>query len=273
MNAILIRVATFLGVLLVALFAFAQFMRRTGMFFPAPYPQGDWRTMSLPVKPVDQTFITPDGVTLHAWLFRTTSGDAPLLVWFHGNGGNLTDRAEVASELARRGISTFVFDWRGYGRSGGSPTESKLYIDALAAYDFATTHLAAKPESIVLYGESLGGPYAAYTASKRRARCVIIENSLPSLRELGNALYPIPIGWFAPFAMTTTRWLNEANIPVLVMHGKRDQVIPFRLGRKLYDDLRVPKELLVSERAGHEEIPSTEGSRYYDAVVRFASRR
>jgi len=273
MNAILIRIATFLGVLLVALFAVAQFMRRTGMFFPSPYPQGDWRTTSLPIKPVDQSFTTPDGVTLHAWLFRATSADAPLLIWFHGNGGNLTDRAEVASELARRGISTFVFDWRGYGRSGGSPTESKLYIDALAAYDFATSHLGAKAESIVLYGESLGGPYAAYTASKRKARCVIIENSLPSLLALGNALYPIPLGWFAPFAMTTTRWLNEANIPVLVMHGKRDTVIPFRLGQQLYDDLRVPKELFVSERAGHEEIPVVEGARYYDAVVRFASRR
>jgi fermentation-respiration switch protein FrsA (DUF1100 family) len=72
--------------------------------------------------------------------------------------------------------------------------------------------------------------------------------------------------------MTTTRWLNEARIPMLVMHGRRDNVIPFKLGRRLYDDLKGPKEMFVSERAGHGEIAFTEGPRYYDAVVRFVSR-
>src|SRR5207253_7508532 len=157
---------------------------------------------------------------------------------------------------------------RGYGKSEGTPSESKLYRDALAAYDFAAREL--HPSAIVLYGESLGGPYAAYVAARRHVQGVIVENSLPSLRELGNALYrPLPLGWFAPFAMTTTKWLNQANVPVLVMHGKRDAVIPFALGRRLYDGLRVPwKELLVSEEAGHGEIPFRD-PRYYDEVVRF----
>jgi len=266
------RIAVFFAVLVIALFAFAQFMRRTGMFFPDAYPLGDWRTESLVVQPIDQTFVTPDGEKLHGWLFRAASPTAPQLIWFHGNGGNITDRAQIAAELARRGVSVFVFDWRGYGRSDGHPSEDKLYVDALAAYDFATSQLHAPSASIVLYGESLGGPYAAFTASKRKARCVIIENSLPSLRALGNAIYPLPLGWFAPFAMTTTKWLNEAHVPVLVMHGKRDAVIPFRLGKQLFDEVRGPKEFFVSERAGHGEIAYTEGPRYYDAVVRFAGR-
>src|SRR5437763_1551027 len=83
--------------------------------------------------------------------------------------------------------------------------------------------LALFGTAIVLYGESLGGPYAAYAASKRPVRCVVIETSFPSLAALGNVLYaPLPLGVFAPFAMTTTRWLNAANVPVLVMHGRRD---------------------------------------------------
>lgn len=262
------RVVIFLAVLSLALYAFAQFVRRTGMFFPSPAPPGGYDVTRYSIRPIDEWLTTPDGVRLHAWLFRAADPGAPLLIWFHGNGGNLENRGEIAHELAQRGISTFVFDWRGYGRSSGSPSEEKLYIDALAAYDFASRGI--DPKRIALYGESLGGPYAAYTASHRRARCVIIENSLPSMRALGNALYhPLPLGWFAPLAMRTTTWLNDANVPVLVMHGKRDRVIPFALGRELYDGLTVPKRFFVSETAGHSEIPSIEGARYYEAVHEF----
>jgi len=251
-------------IVLVLLFLFAQYVRRTGMFFPERYPLGDWDTSSLAVKPQDIYFKTSEGVRLHGWLFRAADPKGPLAVWFHGNGGNITDRAPAAVGLAQRGLSVFVFDWRGYGRSEGSPSESKLYLDALAAYD------TIGRADAVLYGDSLGGPYAAYVATKRKACCVVIENSFPSLAALGNELYrPLPLGWTAPRALATTRWLNEAGLPVLVMHSRADDVIPFRLGQQLYDDLRVPKELLISETAGHGGIPSTEGTRYYDAVTAF----
>ena len=88
---------------------------------------------------------------------------------------------------------------------------------------------------------------------------------------MGNALYP-PLGWFAPFALTTTKWLNEAGSPVLVMHGKRDETIPYSLGQELYDGLHVEKEMLVSETSGHCGIPATEPARYYPAVVSFVNR-
>jgi fermentation-respiration switch protein FrsA (DUF1100 family) len=262
MPAFLMRILIFLALALVALYAFAQFVRRTSMFFPDKYPRGDWNTAAL-----DETFTTDDGVRLHGWLFRAADPRAPLLVWMHGNGGNITERAPMAVELARRGISVLLFDWRGYGKSGGTPSEDGLYRDALAAVDFARTHAGG---DLALYGESLGGPYAAYAATQRRVRCIIIENSFPSLTALGNALYrPIPLGWFAPRAMTTLRWLNAANVPVLVLHGRRDQVIPFPLGQQLFDSLTTPKEMLISDTAGHCEMPFVEKERYYDAVVRF----
>lgn len=266
-RSIVMRVLLFLAILFVVLFLFAQFLRRTGMFYPERHPAGMWDTSRFAIQPEEHTFTTSDGVKLHAWLFR---GGAPLLIWHHGNGGNITHRAEIAIELARRGISVFLFDWRGYGRSEGTPSEGKLYLDSLAAYDYARR---LTPGDIILYGESLGGPYAAYVAARRKARCVIIENSFPSLRAVGNILYkPLPLGWFAPRAMATQRWLNEAGAPVLVMHGRRDAVIPFALGQELYDGLRVPKEMLVSERAGHCEIAFVEAERYYAAVTRFATK-
>ena len=239
------------------------------MFVPARFPEGAWDTRALPVQPAEIAFAADDGVQLHGWLFRATAGQAPLIIWFHGNAGNITDRAPMSAEFARRGVSTFVFDWRGYGKSGGHPTESGLFRDALAAYDYAAAHIGG---DIVAYGESLGGPYAAYVAAHRKVRCVIIENSFPSLRAIGNELYkPLPLGWFAPFSLRTEQWLNAAGVAVLVLHGKRDTVIPFALGKSLYDGLRVPKEMIVSESGGHCEMATNEPQRYYDNVVRFAT--
>lgn len=262
----LTRIVVFLAVLLLAIVLFAQFLRRTGMFFPDRYPTGRWEHGG-----EDHWFTASDGVRLHAWWFRATDPQAPVLIWFHGNAGNLTDRADMAEQLAQRGVSVFVFDYRGFGRSEGSTSESGAYRDSIAAFEYVRGKGGSR---IVLYGESIGGPYAAYVAKERKEhiRAVILENSFPSLKDLGNALYrPLPLGWTAPFAMRTTDWLNEAGAPVLVMHGTRDAVIPYALGKDLYDDLTVPKELFTSH-AGHCEIPLFEAARYYETVTRFASR-
>ena len=257
------------AIVLIALYAYATMVRRASMFYPEKFPTGMWEAAAQ-LHPRDVTFQAHGGVRLHGWLFESGGAKAPLIIWCHGNAGNITERSQVAQELRRRGIDVLLFDWRGYGKSEGSPTESSLYRDAEAAYEFATNDLHRTADQIVLYGESLGGPYAAWLAMRRKSRCVVIENSFPSLRDLGNAIYaPVPLGYFAPCSMTTTRWLNKAGVPVLVMHGRRDQVIPFALGMKLYDDLHVPKKLLVSENANHSEIAAMEGERYYDAVTSF----
>lgn len=264
----LLRILIFLLVLTVAIFAFAHYLRRTGMFFPDRHPVGRWDVDRWMIEPSEHYFTAADGVKLHAWLFPADDAGAPVMIWFHGNAGNITDRAEMAVELAKRDVSVFLFDYRGFGRSEARASESKIFLDSVAAYDYVRS-LGQQP--IVLYGESIGGPYAAYVAKERPdVRAVILENSFPSLRDLGNALYaPLPLGWTAPFALTTTRWLNEAGVPVLVMHGTRDAIIPYALGKKIYDGLRVPKELLTSH-AGHSEIPLFEADRYYEAVARFA---
>ena len=260
------RALVFVLVLLIAILLFAQYLRRTGMFFPDRYPTGRWEHGG-----EDHYFETSDGVRLHAWWFRAADPNAPVMIWFHGNAGNLTDRADMAEQLAKRGVSVFVFDYRGFGRSEGHVSESGAYKDSIAAYEYVKSKGATR---IALYGESIGGPYAAYVAKERKGhiRAVILENTFPSLRDVGNAVYrPLPLGWAAPFAMRTTAWLNEAGVPVLVMHGQRDDVIPYALGKKLYDGLKVPKEMLTSH-AGHCEIPLFEPARYYEAVTRFASR-
>src|SRR3954452_22628335 len=163
------RVLIFFAVLFVAIIAFAQVVRRTSMFFPDRYPAGNWQLAGAE----DEWFTTADGVKLHGWLFRAADPAAPLLVFFHGNAGNITMRGPIGAELARRGVSTFVFDWRGYGRSEGSPSESGLFKDAEAVYAFATK--LVPHEGIALYGESLGGPYAAWIAKTHGARCIVLD--------------------------------------------------------------------------------------------------
>ncbi len=259
----MMRVLVFLLVLLGAILAFAQYVRRTGMFFPDKYPTGRWDVQDWMVVPTEHSFDS-HGVKLHGWWFHAKEPNAPVMIWFHGNAGNLTDRAEMCAELARRNVSVFIFDYRGFGRSQGRASEGKIFGDSLAAFDYVRQQTK---NDIALYGESIGGPYAAYVAKERRKiRVVVIENSFPSLMALGNHLYFL--GWTAPFAMRTTDWLNDAGAPVLVMHGTRDAVIPYTLGKKLFDGLRVPKAMLTSH-AGHGEIPLFEANRYYETVTRF----
>jgi len=248
----------FVAILVIAIAAFAQFVRRTSMFFPDRYPIGNWEHAG----GQDEWLTTSDGVRLHGWLFRAADPQAPLLVFFHGNAGNITERGPIAAELARRGVSTFVFDWRGYGRSEGSPSESRLFKDAEAAYAFAAKLVSR--ERIALYGESLGGPYAAWIAKTHGAHCIVLDSTFPSLRELGNAIYsPLPLGWSAPFALRTRDWVNDSGVPAFVLHSKHDDVIPFRLGKSLFDGLGVPKKILISEVEGHCAIHE------YDAVAAF----
>lgn len=270
----MIRIGVTIIVILVVGFGvlalIANSLKRASLFFPERYPGGYWDTERLPVQPVDAWVTTPDGVKLHFWVFTSPRQPVPTLLWFHGNGGNLSYRADVAAELARRGISTVLFDYRGYGRSEGKPSEHGLYIDSLAAFDYAVSVLGARPRDIVLYGESLGGPYAAYVGAERGGRGVIVENSFPSLVSMARIAYPnLPFSFFVKKSLRTTDYLNEAGLPVLVMHSKGDSMIPYRLGLEIFEALEVPRTLFTSETADHSQIPAVEGDRYYRAIEEF----
>lgn len=245
-------------------------MKRNTLFFPSRFPAGQWTTGHLPVQPVDVTIPVSGKVDLHGWLFRGRDRQAPLIIWSHGNGGNITDRAPVASELARRGTSVLLYDYRGYGKSGGQPSEQILYDDALAVYDFAVGQGFGDQSSIIAYGESLGGPYAAYIGSRRPVRAVIIENSFHSAASVANAVYHIPIGIFLGRSLSTARFLNRAKVPVLIMHSRKDEIIPLQSALDLHEALEVPGELWLIDDARHSELSQVDG--YYEKVVEFSGR-
>jgi len=258
-------------VLLIALAAFALigfYIRRHGLFFPEPYPNGVWETTRFDIVPVNHWFQAADGVRLHGWSFEASDDDAPLMIWFHGNAGNITHRAPIAHALATKGISVFLFDYRGFGMSHGHPSEKSVFLDATAAREYAGRYLAKPSTPLVYYGESIGGPYAARVSRDRPPACLIIENSFPSLQAMARAHFG-PLGVLTPEGLSTTKWLNAAGSPVLVLHGRRDQVVPFHLGMQLYDGLETTKTRFISDDAGHCEIPWLDPDRYLDVVTGF----
>ena len=244
--------------------------RRRRLFSPDVWPAGDWSVLP---KDERQEFIVPtrDGETLHAWHLASEGEFDPIMIWFHGAGGNLTGRVPIADRLRRKGVSVFRVDWRGYGHSTGSPTEAGLLVDAVAVRDFVSRHFPSS-RPVVLFGESLGGPYAAWVAARRGATAVIVENTFPSLAALANHEYaPFPAGIFASRSLRTADWLNDAGAPVLVIHGKKDQTVPFQLGVRLYNSLETPRALLISDDAGHNEVGIVDADRFDAAILDFIS--
>lgn len=253
------------------LFALVELMRRTSLFHPVRYPAGDWNATDLAPEPEDLWFVTEDGVRLHGWLFAVADPDAPLLVYYHGNGGNLTHRVFTASGFAERGVSVFLFDYRGYGRSEGSPSERGLYRDAEAAWDLMRRRHSGP---LIPYGESLGGAYAAWVAREGNPCAIVLDSTFPSMRAVARSIYhPVPLHWLLRPGLETARSVNASGTPALVMHSVRDEVLPIELGRQLHDAIAHEKEWYESPRAAHAALSWSDGNVYYDAVTSFIARR
>lgn len=253
MRSALAVTLTIVLALVVLTFA-ARAMKRQTLFFPTRHPDGNWLRESHKPVPEDRWFSAEDGTKLHGWLFRADDPNAPAIIWSHGNGGNLTHRADTAAAMARAGISVFIYDYRGYGRSGGIPGEDELYLDVVAAWEHVVSTGTAKPARIVAYGESLGGPYAAHLAAYREVRGVVLENSFHSAEDVATRIYAIPIGLLLGDSLNTARMLERAKVPVFIIHGTADRVIPLASARRLHEELLGPKEIWLINGADHNEL-------------------
>ncbi|HLM57911.1 MAG TPA: alpha/beta hydrolase [Pyrinomonadaceae bacterium] len=231
---------------------------------------GSWKA---PSGAEDVWFETADGVKLHGWFFRGEGQPAATVIYFHGNGGNLSYCGWVGAELSRRGFDVLLFDYRGYGRSEGTPADERgLYADADAAYDFVTKERGADPERVVLYGQSLGTAAAADVAARKNCGALILESGLSSAAEMAGVVFP----WLPGFVRGLTKnkldtkgKLQSISCPVLVAHGSRDEVIPVSQGRALYDAAREPKRLQIIEGAGHNDLSNVGGEKYIDSLAEF----
>lgn len=219
-------------------------------------------------------FETAGGARLHGWYVRAPEQPAAAtVVLFHGNGGNVSYLGWLGEGLAERGLDVLLFDYRGYGRSEGTLSgERELYEDAAAAYDFAVRFGGARPEKLVLYGQSLGTTAAAELAAKRPCGALVLESGLSSAADMARVILP----WLPRGVARLTRnkfdsvsKLPRVRCPVLVAHGERDEVIPVEQGRALYAAAPEPKQLRVVPGAGHNDLHAAGGPAYLDAVADF----
>ena len=267
-------------VILVALSAIlARLAENHLIFFPAPYPAGDWDAELAGAR--DVYFDTADGIKLHAWWFDADpkpadavdgepGGVAPVLLFAHGNAGNLTSRVEQSQAFARQGIGVFIFDYRGYGRSEGTPSENGIYRDIGAAYLLLTDDWGVAAERIVLMGRSLGTAPAARLSTLVPHAALVLVSPLPSAKRMARRMFGgLPADLLIRSRLPVVDWVAERTTPLLVVHGDRDEVIPLAYGREVYESAADPKRFLLLTDAGHNDILAAAGRQYVDSVSAF----
>ncbi len=196
---------------------------------------------------------TPDGQTLIAWYAPAAPGK-PTFLYFHGNAGNLVNRAPRIERFARAGYGTFMLAYRGYGGSTGKPSESAVVADAVLAYDHLRG-LGLPPRDILPYGESLGSGVAVQLAARHEVGALILDAPYTSLPAIGKRLYPfLPVETFMTDRFDSKQHIAEVRAPILILHGTNDGVIPVELGRELFQAAPEPKAMAELQGAGHSDI-------------------
>ncbi len=209
--------------------------------------------IGLPFTPL--SLATADGETLDGWFVPTGTNRAArgLVIFFHGNGGNIGHRLDYLRMFHGLGLATLIIDYRGYGRSSGTPSEEGSYLDAAAAWRHATQVLGFAADHIALYGESLGGGVAAQLAVDNHPGALILASTFTSVPDMGADIYPLlPIRLLARIRYDTLARLPHVASPVLVIHSRNDDIIPFAHGQRLFEAARQPKQFLEIA-GGHNE--------------------
>jgi uncharacterized protein len=237
-------------------------------FFPSPGEDVTPATLDLAF---DGTFVeTSDDQRLRVWSLPHEDARA-IVVYFHGNGGNLTIWAPILAGIHREGFTVHALDYRGYGLSTGSPSERGLFrdVEAFVAWTWQRT---PSPVPVVYWGRSLGGTMAAYAATIRPPDGIILESSFPDVRAL---LRESPLmaflARFSSYRFSTTTFLRDVDRPVLVIHGDADRIVPFTAGRALYDAISGRKQFVTIARGDHNDAIPQDAATYWSAVSSFVA--
>lgn len=203
---------------------------------------------------VEERLLTmPDGARVIAWYAKAKPGN-PTLLYFHGNGGSVAGRGNRIRAYTAMGWGVYMMSYRGYGGSGGSPSEQANVADARIAYG-ALVLEGVDPSQLILYGESLGTAVAARIATERKAAGLVLEAPYTSIVDVAQERFPLlPANWYLVDRYETNRVLPQVHMPVLFMHGRLDGVIPFAMGQRLFAYANPPKEFVAFPNAGHSNL-------------------
>jgi hypothetical protein len=210
------------------------------------------------------------GQRIHAWYIEPNTGDSAsrrTVLFCHGNGGNISHRLETARFLTELGAPVLLFDYRGYGRSDGSPNERNCYQDARTAFDWLVEQRRLSPDKIVVFGRSLGGAVAVELATGVECGGLIVESALTSTADMGRRMFfGLPVGWLARYKFDALSSIGDINCPVLVTHSPEDDVVPYEMGERLFEAAPEPKRF-VQLRGGHNDRLYFEDRDYVEAVT------
>jgi len=256
-----------LGYLLLVSFVYIR--QGSMVYYPTKEIEGTPADIGLKYEEI--TLRTKDSVSLSAWYVPVK--DARGVVLFcHGNAGNISHRLDSIRIFHDLGLSVLIFDYRGYGRSEGSPTEEGTYLDAESAWEYLVSVKGVRTEKIILFGRSLGSAVAADLALRRKAAGIIIESGFKSIPALGAKFFPyLPVRLISRFQYSTIDKVSMINIPKLFIHSPQDEMIPYEHGVALFEKAKEPKEFLQIT-GGHNEGFLTSGSIYTDGLNRFISK-
>ena len=242
------------GILAIAVMAVAAYVLLVVLLFVGQarllyFPNIPSRTLGPGPESIGLAFeqvdlVTEDNVRLDAW-FVPAPRSRGVVLFLHGNAGNISHRLDSLKIFHDLQLSTLIFDYRGYGRSQGTVSEQGTYRDAEAAWRYLTEQRGVPAVQIIMFGRSLGGAVAAHLASRQAAAGLIIESGFVSVPDLAAQLYPwLPARWLARFKYATGEYLASASLPVLIVHSRDDEIIPFGQGEALFADAREPKSFL-----------------------------
>ncbi len=213
----------------------------------------------------DVALLAADGVRLHAWWVPAPASRTTLL-FLHGNGGNISHRLLKLTMLNELDASVLLLDYRGYGRSAGTPNEAGTYADALAGYEWLRSR-GVPAASIVVYGESLGGPIAVDLAARRPIGKLVLESAPSSIAAVGRYHYPwVPVDWFLTYRYDALARLPRISAPLLILHSRGDEIVPFAMAEALY--AAAPGEKRLVELAGGHNDAFAVAAPLYQAALR-----
>jgi hypothetical protein len=244
-------------------------LERMFIYFPTQEIEADPSQIGL--QYLDVLATTSDGIRVHGWFIPRPGASYTFLI-FHGNAGNISHRLEWIQMLHELGAHVMIIDYRGYGRSEGKPFEEGLYLDALAGYDWWSKERAADRSKLILVGESLGCAVAIDLAARVPVDGIVLQSSFTTAWDMAKTL--MPVGLIQPVLgvrFDSAAKIRKINCPKLFIHGDRDEIVPFRLGRKLYDLAPPPKEFYEVPGAGHNDLVWVAGSEYVKRLRAFLS--
>jgi len=235
------------------------------IFVPTRYPLGDWQPRGLNYE--DALIQSSDGTKLHGWYVPCENPRA-IILYCHGNAGNLTDWTDVVRILHDRvGATVMIFDYRGFGKSEGKPSEAGVLADARAARAWLAKRANCSENDIVIMGRSLGGAVAVDLAAADGARGLVLESTFTSMPEVGKTLFPLlPMKLLVRSQFKSIAKIGYYHGPLLESHGTADRLIPFGMGVRLFKAANEPKRFVPIPGGDHNDPQTTE---YYDALVEF----